>query len=258
MTGTKNRDETYGLIALAWQGAAVGDSIEITQANDRGGKSLEKTLREHFPDAQCDSRQKARFITLVKTEQTPDIITQWMDHTRLRLVEETGFYSVPGLFGWNKIDMGSEFLVESLTSLKGVGADFGCGYGYLSKNILENNAGVQTLYGLDIDPRAVEACVKNVADPRANCLQADCTQKIPSLPPLDFVVMNPPFHDGVGEDRSMGQKFIETAAKHLRNKGQLWVVANRHMPYESILTDLFGHVKPPLEKNGFKILRALK
>ncbi|PCI00826.1 MAG: methyltransferase [Alphaproteobacteria bacterium] len=260
ITGTKNREETLGLIAKTWQKADVASCIEIMQPNDRGGKTLEKTLRAHFPEAVCDSRQKSRFIILMKTENTPPIIDEWMAHAALHLVEETGFYSMPGLFGWNKIDKGSALLVETLlaSNLKGKGADFGCGYGYLSKKILENFDEIEKFYGLDLDPRAVEASQKNILDDRAEFTVADCTQVLESIGALDFIVMNPPFHDQGNEDRTMGQRFIEIAARHLRRSGALWIVSNTHMPYEKTLQKLFKSFEIVEQKNGFKIIRALK
>src|SRR5690606_9948663 len=48
-------------------------------------------------------------------------------------------HSKPGLFGWNKIDQGSEFLIQSLPAMLGTMPrppasllDLGCGYGYLT------------------------------------------------------------------------------------------------------------------------------
>lgn len=256
--GTKQKEETYGLIAKTWQEADVGTEIEIIQPNDLGGKSLEKTLLKHFPNAQSESRKKARFITLIKTDDAPDIINEWITHTQLRMIEATGFYSMPGLFGWNKIDVGSQLLSENLPNLKGTGADFGCGYGFLTRHVLANNDDITTLYALDFDARAVEACAKNIADERAVIRQADCTNRIDDLKPLDFIIMNPPFHDGATEDRDMGVKFIETAAKHLRLNGRAWIVANKHMPYEKMIEKHFKVHERIIEQKGFKIFKCIK
>jgi len=256
--GTKQKEETYGLIATAWHGADVGGDILIVQSNDMGGKSLQKTIEKHGFSVFCESKNKARYITIIRELETPNIINKWLEYTQLTMVEATGFYSKPGLFGWNKVDVGSKILVDKLPELKGIGADFGCGYGYLTRHILDNNVNVTTHYALDLDERAVEACGKNITDDRAIIRHADCTQKIVDLPPLDFVIMNPPFHDGDGEDRGMGQKFIETAAKHLKRKGVCWIVANKHMPYEKTISEHFHAYEKIAEEKGFKIFKALK
>lgn len=260
IVGTKNREETLGLIAKAWQTLGIGESMTITQPNDRGGKTLEKTIGKNFPTMTSDSFDKARHITLVKTDDTPSVIDEWITYTQLCLSPETGFYTMPGLFGWNKIDIGSKLLIETLPQLRGRGADFGCGYGYLSKTVLQAMPDIEILHALDIDARAVEACLKNCeGDERIAVKACDCTKPIADLPnDLDFIISNPPFHDGAGEDRSMGQKFIQTASHHLKKWGALWIVANVHMPYERILRDHFSEITEVQKQHGFKILHALK
>ena len=78
------------------------------------------------------------------------------------------------------------------------------------------------------------------------------------LAALDFVVMNPPFHDGGAEDRSLGQLFVRRAAEALRKGGRLWLTANRHLPYEPVLKPLFKHVTPVAEADGYKVIEAVK
>ena len=258
VTGTKSRAETYALIANAWNNADIGTPIIVTQTNEMGGKTLEKTLVSHFPNTDTDSRNKSRIITLIKSKDTPKIIDEWMAYTTLSYVESTGYYSMPGLFGWDKIDTGSKLLIDTVTDLKGAGADFGCGYGYLTRECLARFDDIKSIHALDIDPRAIEAVQKNVTDTRIKAIKADCTNRVANLPPLDFIISNPPFHTDAGEDRSLGQKFIENAYKSLRKRGLLWIVANTHMPYEKILGETFGQFDEIIKKDGFKIIRALK
>jgi len=258
--GTKHKEETYGLIAKTWQNIDDGQSLTIVQPNDRGGKSLEKTIKKHFPNASSQSFDKARHITLIKTtDHTPDIIQEWMAHTHIRFVDNIGFYSVPGLFGWNKIDVGSQLLLDHLPTLKGIGADFGCGYGYLSQNILNDNCDITNLYCFDIDDRAVDTCQQNIGDDDRGIIQRqNCTQIIGDIKPLDFIISNPPFHNENGEDRALGQKFIKTMAHHLKKGATAWIVANQHMPYEDILSQYFSSFETMAQEKGFKIFKAVR
>lgn len=75
---------------------------------------------------------------------------------------------------------------------------------------------------------------------------------------LDFVVCNPPFHDAGEEDQSLGKLFIERAADMLRPGGQLWLTANRHLPYEVILRERFETVEAIADRAGFKVFAATK
>jgi len=73
---------------------------------------------------------------------------------------------------------------------------------------------------------------------------------------LDFVVMNPPFHDGGREDQALGGTFIREAAGVLRRGGVCWMVANRHLPYEAQLAPLFRSVRQVVQADGFKVYEA--
>ena len=70
--------------------------------------------------------------------------------------------------------------------------------------------------------------------------------------------MNPPFHDGGAEDRSLGVAFIQNAAQALRRGGACWIVANRHLPYESALAAAFVTVEVRADAHGYKIFEARK
>ena len=68
--------------------------------------------------------------------------------------------------------------------------------------------------------------------------------------------MNPPFHEGKEADPLIGLKFIAAAAQALRPEGQLWLVANRQLPYENLLTEAFAQMDKIVETGGFKVLHA--
>ncbi len=38
----------------------------------------------------------------------------------------------------------------------------------------------------------------------------------------------------------------------------MWLVANRHLPYEQILNESFGDVRVAAERDGFKLIEATK
>jgi 16S rRNA (guanine1207-N2)-methyltransferase len=146
-------------------------------------------------------------------------------------------------------------LASRLPPLQGSGADLGCGLGYLAQAVLKSQA-VKRLDLVDIDRRAIDAARRNVTDARARLHWADATGDDPRLSDLDFVVMNPPFHESGVEDKGLGQAFIRRAAKALRRGGACWLVANRHLPYEGVLAAAFKSVRLDHEADGFKIFEA--
>ena len=173
-----------------------------------------------------------------------------------RLVAGLGLWSQPGAFSWDRVDPGSALLLAHLPALSGTGADFGCGVGVLARAAL-SAPGVTGLTLVDVDRRAVAMARRNVVDPRAAFAWAD-VGKEPVPSDLDFVVMNPPFHEGGIENQALGQSFIARAALALRSGGALWLVANRHLPYEAILKPHFRRVGMVAEAGGYKVCRALK
>ena len=52
--------------------------------------------------------------------------------------------------------------------------------------------------------------------------------------------------------------FIRQAAAMLKRGGTLWMVANRHLPYEAELKAAFKRVTPLEEGGGFKLFEAVK
>jgi 16S rRNA (guanine1207-N2)-methyltransferase len=108
---------------------------------------------------------------------------------------------------------------------------------------------------IDIDRRAIDAATRNVHDPRATLLWRDVREGS-GLNGLDFVVMNPPFHDAGAEDRALGEAFIRRAAEALRPGGVCWLVANRHLPYEAALKALFPALRMAAQGDRYKIFEA--
>jgi 16S rRNA (guanine1207-N2)-methyltransferase len=75
----------------------------------------------------------------------------------------------------------------------------------------------------------------------------------------DVIVTNPPFHAQRGIDRpDIGKRFIAVAADSLRPGGKLWLVANRHLPYEAVLSDNFDSVRTVVQRHGYKIIAAVR
>jgi 16S rRNA (guanine1207-N2)-methyltransferase len=176
----------------------------------------------------------------------------------LQWSQALGLWTQAGVFSWDRPDPGTQALLATLPGLKGRGADLGCGLGVLARGVLAaSGAAVTRLELVDIDRRAVDAARRNVADPRTRFHWADVRAGLPDLAALDFVVMNPPFHDGGAEDRPLGQAFIRLAHRMLRPGGALWLVANRGLPYEGVLAELFGaRVTPRDQGGGYKVLEA--
>ncbi len=248
--GTVERRTT---IALALKALAPGGALTVLAPKDKGGSRIAKELKGFGCNVDESSRRHHRICACERPNHLTGI-DEALAEGRPRLDEALGLWTQPGVFSWNRIDPGSALLEQNLPPLKGRGADFGCGIGYLSRAVLASPK-VEHLSLIDIDRRAMEMAARNIDDARAAFHWADIRSGTP-LKGLDFVVMNPPFHDGGAEDQSLGQTFIRRAAEVLRPGGVLWLVANRHLPYEGVLKPGFRRVTPHVEAAGYKIYEA--
>ncbi|UVF19480.1 class I SAM-dependent methyltransferase [Microvirga terrae] len=250
--GTVERRYT---VALALRALAPGGSLTVLAPKDKGGSRIGKELKGFGCDVAETSRRHHRICTGTGPAHPPGLEDALAEGSP-RVDETLGLWTWPGVFSWNRPDPGSVLLEQTLPVLNGRGADFGCGIGTLARTVLASPK-VERLTLIDIDRRAVDMARRNVEDPRAEVRWTDIRSGI-DLNGLDFVVMNPPFHDGGVEDQSLGQAFIRRAAEALRPGGVLWLVANRHLPYEAVLKSLFKRVAPKVEANGYKIYEAVR
>ncbi len=166
-----------------------------------------------------------------------------------------GFVTSPGVFSADGIDRGSDLLAASLpNNLSGKVADLGAGWGFLSHHILRHDA-VTQCHLIETNHDALECAKVNICDPRAQFHWADALN-FNAESHFDTVVTNPPFHTGRVADPSLGRAFIDATSRLLRPRGVVWLVANRHLPYEQHLSALFKEVSEVNGDTSFKIFRA--
>ncbi len=242
-------------LAQALRALKPGGRLDVMGLKDKGGSRLKKELQAFGLEVNESAKAHHRRCVVIRPE-TVHGVDEAIAAGALQRVKGLDAWSQPGVFAWDRIDTGSLLLAGHLPALKGAGADLGCGYGALSTVVLRSPA-VTALKLVDLDRRAVEAAKKNIEDARATFDWAD-VRTIEANGGLDFVVMNPPFHDGGAEDRALGQAFIRQAAAMLKRGGTLWMVANRHLPYEAELRAAFKRVTPLEEGGGFKLFEAVK
>ncbi len=256
----KNSVEAQYIIARGVELLADDGVLYVAADNKAGGTRLSKWMQQiGFDDVQSESRNKARLCWAIR--QGDFNLDASILAGQSRRILQGRFVSQAGVFGWDKIDKGSEILVQHFSDdFKGKGADFGCGYGFISDFLLRNYPKISKLYCLDADARAIDICSENLDefDAEKAFLWCDLTTVQPELRNLSFVVMNPPFHDGKKQDIAIGHAFIKNAHAALKRNGVLYMVANAHLPYERTLAQCFFQVEKLYEKQGFKIYKAVK
>jgi 16S rRNA (guanine1207-N2)-methyltransferase len=247
-------------MALSVRALRPGASFAAMAPKTKGGSRIAKELESFGCEVESSSRRHHRICRAERPamfdEEAQACIDEAIDAGGPRFVDALGLWSQPGIFSWDRLDAGTALLLSVLPSFAGRGADFGCGIGVIARAVLASTAVTQVDL-VDIDRRAIAAARKNIADPRATFHWADVRRCV-ELKNLDFVAMNPPFHDGGLEDKALGESFVRQSHHVLRDGGTAWLVANVHLPYESVMAATFSNVALHAERNGFKVYEARK
>ena len=238
LNGTKQQAETEGLLALAMERSK--GFVMAVAPKDAGGGRLIDMMESYGMPFDTLSKDRCRVVwTFDAAKAKRTIIQENISNLSPRLVtmDDGAYFSMPGLFGWDKIDEGSKTLLQHLPSdLSGKVADFGCGYGYLSINLARQYPAITNVDAYDADARAV-ACTTRNGGEKVHAHWLDI-RNLSHQKRYDAIVMNPPFHSGKQEDIDLGETFIRTAWENLKTGGRLFFVANRHLPYEKIVPGL--------------------
>lgn len=236
--------------ALIAEASACADVVIVDGQKTDGIDSVVKDIKKRADAVDVVSKSHGKSVRF-----TGGDFSDWADTGPLHLID--GFETRLGVFSSDRIDKASALLVETLPAkLPQTLADLGAGWGFLSRHILARDA-VSELHVVEAEKAAIDCARVNVPDPRAQFHWADATRfKPPHL--LGGVVMNPPFHTTRAADPGLGQAFIAAAADMLAPNGQLWLVANRQLPYEAALTTHFSRTAEIGGSAGFKVLHAEK
>ncbi len=242
-------------LALALRALKVGGRLDVMAPKDKGGSRLGKELKAFGLEVAETAKAHHRRCVVIR----PDTV-QGLDAAIAaggpQIVPGLDAWSQPGIFAWDRIDPGSALLAEHLPPMKGEGVDLGCGYGALATVVLRSPE-VTKLKLVDLDRRAIQAARRNIEDARAKVWWSDA-RTLDAAGDKDFVVSNPPFHDGGAEDRRLGQAFIRKAAELLKKGGVSWIVSNRHLPDEAELDAAIKRVLLVSDAGGYKMFVEVK
>ncbi len=245
----RSREAGRALIARAAAEVAPGGWVAVDGQKTDGIDTALKDLRGRVDLS--DSLSKAHG-KLASFPVGPDM-SDWL--AKPSLVQ--GFQTLPGVFSADGPDRGSILLAGALPAkLGGKIADLGAGWGFLAAQILKR-PGVKRLDVVEAEADALHCAQVNVTDDRARFHWADATQWRPETL-LDAVVMNPPFHTGREADAGLGAAFIRAARRMLAPDGSLWLVANRHLPYDPVLAESFLTVQEVAGDGAFRVIHATK
>ena len=265
----RQRSEARAWMARALERVAPGGVVVASQPNDEGAKSGQADFARIAGAVHVLSKHHCRtyWSAPLETAADPALAAEWRALDAPRPLADPRlppgrWLSRPGVFAWDRIDAGSALLAAHLPGdLAGVAADLGAGWGYLAAVLLERNPGIHALDLYEADARALALARDNLGPYARRAALGfhwhDVTAGLAHR--YDVIVSNPPFHAQDRADRpELGQRFIAAAAQALAPRGRLWLVANRHLPYEAALGAHFARVRTIAQADGFKVVEAVR
>lgn len=228
---------------------------------NEGIESLDKLISQHS-DALINKKKHKQLQHLQISKPTQCTIAN--DYHTLQLFEKDdfSFLSKPGVFGWQKIDAGSQLLMNNIAQHGSPDAsrkvlDIGCGYGYLS--LRASALGFEHIDASDNNAAALIACQANFErlDIKGRVFADNIAQGATSQH-YDLVLCNPPFHQGFAHSKQLIHDFCQQAHRCLKTGGTAWFVVNQFVGIEAAAKPLFKQVELIQQEQGFKILRCQK
>ena len=165
-----------------------------------------------------------------------------------------------GVFSKNKLDFGSEVLIQSLLpiDLGKTLLDLGCGIGPIGLTLAYFHPELNVVCS-DVNTRALSLCEQNArklnVSKRVTCLQSDIYIEIEGK--FQSIVSNPPIRAG----KKVTYEIYRGAKEHLVDGGSLYIVIRKAQGAKSVkdyLEELYGNVTVLDKSNGYHVLKATK
>lgn len=254
----RHRGQNELRIAEALERVIPGGLVVVAGGKDEGIASLRKRLGELVP---LEGHMPKYHGTAFWFRRPADaVVAATLRAANPTLRVDGRFSTTPGMFSFDRIDIGSKLLVDNLPAdLRGHVADFCSGWGYLAAETLLRSPAISAIDLHEADFASLEAAKANLAGVSQSVakdffwtdLLSEAVERR-----YDAIVMNPPFHRSRAAEPEIGAGMIRAAAKALKPGGRLFMVANRQLPYEPVLAAAFSSHAELARDGMFKVLSA--
>ncbi len=221
------------------------------------------TLLERLigPTTTSLARKKARLISATPDERIPLTLNPYpVSYT----LENTDYLisNHANVFSRERLDIGTRFFLEHIPIKPAIRdiIDLGCGNGLLGLIAAERNA-LANIHFVDESFMAVASAQDNFSrafDQKrfAMFTVGDGLCDFESST-ADLILCNPPFHQQHTVGDQIAVSLFLQSRRVLRKGGELWVIGNRHLNYQSQLERLFGNHQIIAANAKFIIIKAI-
>ncbi|MDG1693638.1 MAG: methyltransferase [Porticoccaceae bacterium] len=260
---SKERATSHHVINQAAKVLKPKGTLLLAGEKNDGLKSYVKQAGNLFADpVNAEKNGKAYIASIalnpVKIEPLND--KNYPQLRSIQLSDDLCLQSKPGIFGWDKIDRGSAFLIDHLPQFLGQYKnapqsllDLGCGYGYIAYSA--SQFGFNRILATDNNAAALSAVqenLKSLKDIEWGALATDAGDKIDEQ--FDTILCNPPFHSGFSVDDQLAIKFLSQTKRLLNRSGQALFVVNTFIPLEHKAKAYFEQVDVIANNGSFKLI----
>jgi 16S rRNA (guanine1207-N2)-methyltransferase len=243
------------------------DGLLMVVGENKGGIKSVSTQLEKFGGRinKLDTAKHCALVSCSVDSPLPsfDINSYGVVRTYQVNALEMKVFSLPGVFGHKQFDPGTQLLLQQfaqadeLRKMRGKLYDFACGTGIIGSYFKQANPKLKVTMS-DISALATHCSEKTL---QLNQLEAEVVasngmQEIHQH--FEYIVSNPPFHDGLKNEYGVTQTFIKNAHAKGNRGSRLTMVANRFLPYPEHIESTFFKFTTLCKTNKFCVYQGIK
>ncbi|GAA3976778.1 methyltransferase [Allohahella marinimesophila] len=267
----KAKQALYRMFKMLIEASASSHEVLIVGEKRSGVDGIGKSLVKAGVEAgKVDSLRHCQ-IWRVSVQRGDEALVHWLDAALARdqarfeftnplTLKSLSLNSGAGVFSFGQLDEGTQLLLRSLCEwlndcpsdqrasindrkrsgvLAGRVLDFGCGNGVISAALAQFDQSLEII-ALDTSAYACESTAENLAKlaPDAQVIMADGVKPLIEAGDnsgFDWIISNPPFHEGLRKTLEPTLVFFESLSALLRPGGRVLLVANSFLPYQQFL-----------------------
>ncbi|WP_339806660.1 class I SAM-dependent methyltransferase [uncultured Marinobacter sp.] len=248
-------------LALAASLLTRGGGLVVVGEKKEGIAGAVRQLQAIAPDASKQDSARHCQVWLAHPPQTgqPFVAEQWLSWHQAEVAgTDIPVADFPGIFSAGRLDEGTRRLLATLAEQPPRGAvlDFACGSGVIGAWLQTRYPDLGPVDGVDVQAQAID-CARQTYARNSASGELVASDGLPAeLGYYRSIITNPPFHTGVRTDTSMTETFLRQVRAHLLPGGELRLVANRFLPYVSLLEEGVGPVRILAEDGRFVVYQA--